>query len=159
MTKRTVEEIRKEIKETHKEALYCYRISRGVFYAIKDREAAREGGRLFRRVRNLKLELNRAKIRDWGLRAKRTEEGGRIMVKIGFQWYVRCSYEDDVLQEYTFDSLEEVPEAIAKYFEGRTIPWSACGIDKVENDEGYIRILEQIVVPTATYWGEYEENE
>lgn len=45
MTKRTVEEIQKEIKETHKEAL-------------------------FRRVRNLKLELNRAKIRDWGLRAK-----------------------------------------------------------------------------------------
>ena len=70
MTKRTVEEIRKEIKETHKEALYYYRTSRGVFYAIKDREAAREGDRLFRRVRSLKLELNRAKIRDWGLRVK-----------------------------------------------------------------------------------------
>lgn len=81
------------------------------------------------------------------------------MTKIGFQWYVRCSYEDDVLQEHVFGSLEEVPEAIAKYFEGRTIPWSACGIDKVENDEGYIRILEQIVVPTTTYCGEYEEDE
>lgn len=81
------------------------------------------------------------------------------MAKIGFRWYARCSYEDDALQEYTFDSLEEVLEAIAKYLEGCTIPWSACGIDKVEDDEGYIRILEQIVVPTTTYWGEYEEGE
>ena len=81
------------------------------------------------------------------------------MAKIGFQWYARCSYEDDVLQERTFDSLEEVLEAIARYLENSPIPWSACGIDKVKNDEGYIRILEQIVVPTTTYWGEYEEGE
>ena len=79
------------------------------------------------------------------------------MTKIGFQWYVRCSYEDDVLQEYIFDSLEEVLEAITKYLEGCTIPWSACGIDKVEDDEGFISILEQIVVPTTTYWGEEDE--
>lgn len=81
------------------------------------------------------------------------------MAKIGFQWYARCSYEDDVLQERTFDSLEEVLEAIARYLENSPIPWSACGIDKVEDDEGYIRILEEIVVPTTIYWGEYEEGE
>ena len=70
MTKRAVEEIRKEIKETHEKALYYYRISRGVAYAIRDWVAAKEASRLFRRVKNLKLELNRAKIRDWGLRVK-----------------------------------------------------------------------------------------
>lgn len=70
MTKRTVEEIQKDIKETHKEAFYYYKISRGVAYAVKDWEAAKQASCLFRRVRNLKLELNRAKIRDWGIRAK-----------------------------------------------------------------------------------------
>lgn len=70
MTKRTVEEIRKEIKETYEEAFYYYKISRGVAYAIRDWEAAKEASRLFRRITNLKRELNRAKIRDWGLRAK-----------------------------------------------------------------------------------------
>lgn len=70
MTKRTVEEIQKEIKETYKEAFYYSRIARGCYYAVKDWEAAREASRLFRRVTNLKRELNRAKIRDWGIRAK-----------------------------------------------------------------------------------------
>lgn len=70
MTKRTVKEIQKEIKETHEEAFYYYRISRGCAYAVKDWEAAKEADRLFRRLTNLKRELNRAKIRDWGLRAK-----------------------------------------------------------------------------------------
>jgi ribosomal protein L5 len=70
MTKRTVEEIRKEIKETYEEAFYYYKISRGVAYAIRDWEAAKEASRLFRRITNLKRELDRAKIRDWGLRAK-----------------------------------------------------------------------------------------
>lgn len=70
MTKRTVEEIQKEIRETYEKALYYSKISRGVFYAIKDWEAAKQASRLFRRVTNLKRELNRAKIRDWGLRAK-----------------------------------------------------------------------------------------
>lgn len=70
MTKRTVEEIQKEIKETYKEALYYFKISRGVAYAIRDWAAAEEASRLFRRVTNLNRELNRAKIRDWGLRAK-----------------------------------------------------------------------------------------
>lgn len=70
MTKRTVEEIQKEIRETYEEALCYSKISRGVFYAIKDWEAAKRASRLFRRVTNLKQELNRAKIRDWGLRAK-----------------------------------------------------------------------------------------
>lgn len=70
MTKRTVAEIQKEIKKTHEEAFYYYRISRGCAYPIKDWEAAKEASRLFRRVTNLKRELNRAKIRDWGLRAK-----------------------------------------------------------------------------------------
>lgn len=79
------------------------------------------------------------------------------MAKIGFRWYARCSYENDVLQEYTFDSLEEVLEAIARYLENRPIPRSACGIDKVEDDEGYIRVLEEIVVPTATYWEEDDD--
>ena len=70
MTKRAVEEIRKEIKETYEEAFYYYRIARGVAYPIKDWEAMKEASRLFRRITNLKRELNRAKIRDWGLRAK-----------------------------------------------------------------------------------------
>ena len=70
MTKRTVEGIRKEIKETYEEAFYYYRIARGVAYAVKDWEAMKEASRLFRRITNLKRELNRAKIRDWGLRAK-----------------------------------------------------------------------------------------
>ena len=70
MTKRTVEEIRKEIKETHEKALYYYRISRGAAYPVKDWAAAKEASRLFRRLTNLKRELNRAKIRDWGFRAK-----------------------------------------------------------------------------------------
>lgn len=70
MTKRTVEEIQEEIKEANEKALYYYRISRGCNYAIKDRVAAKESSRLSRRVKNLKRELNRAKIRDWGLRAK-----------------------------------------------------------------------------------------
>lgn len=74
MTKRTVEEIQKEIKETHEKALYYYRISHGVAYPVKDWVAAKEASRLFRRVKNLKLELNRAKIRDWGLRAKEPRE-------------------------------------------------------------------------------------
>lgn len=79
------------------------------------------------------------------------------MAKIGFQWYLRYCYMDEVLQEYTFDSLEGAQNAIVRYFEGRPIPWSACGIDKVEDDEGYIRVLENIVVPTTTYWGEEDE--
>lgn len=70
MTKRTVEEIQKEIKKTYEEAFYYSKISRGVAYAIRDWEAAKEASRLFRKVTNLKRELNRAKIRDWGLRAK-----------------------------------------------------------------------------------------
>lgn len=53
-----------------KKALYYYRISRGVAYPVKDWVAAKEARRLFRRATNLKRELNRAKIRDWGLRAK-----------------------------------------------------------------------------------------
>lgn len=70
MTKRTVEEIQKEIKETYEEAFYYYKISRGVAYAIRDWKAAKEASRLFRKITNLKRELNRAKIRDWGIRAK-----------------------------------------------------------------------------------------
>lgn len=70
MTKRTVEEIQKEIKKTQEETFYYYKISRGIAYAIKDWAAAEEASRLFRRVKNLKLELNRAKIRDWGFRVK-----------------------------------------------------------------------------------------
>lgn len=70
MTKRTVEEIRKEIKETYEDAFYYSRIAYGRYYAIRDWEAVKEADRLFRRATNLKRELNRAKIRDWGLRAK-----------------------------------------------------------------------------------------
>lgn len=80
------------------------------------------------------------------------------MAKIGFQWYVKYCYQDEILQEYTFDSLEAVQEAVTRYLENSHAPRSACGIMKVEDDEGYIRILEHIVVPTTTYWGEWEDE-
>ena len=47
MTKRTVEEIQKEIRETYEEALYYSKISRGVFYAIKDWEPQSEPADFF----------------------------------------------------------------------------------------------------------------
>ena len=70
MTKRTAEEIRKDIIATYQEARYWYNISHGCFYQIRDFEAAEKASQLFRRVESLKMELNRAKIRDWGERAK-----------------------------------------------------------------------------------------
>jgi hypothetical protein len=31
---------------------------------------------------------------------------------------------------------------------------SACGIDKVKDDNGYISVIEKIVVPTSKHWEE-----
>lgn len=70
MTKRTIKEIREDIVATYKEARYWYEISHGCFYQIRDFEAAKKASQLFYRVKTLKMELNRAKIRDWGKRAK-----------------------------------------------------------------------------------------
>lgn len=121
MTKRTVEEIQKEIKKTQEEAFYYYRISRGVAYAIKDWAAAEEASRLFRRLTNLKRELNRAKIRDWGLRAKEPRKGGGIMAQLTLQEEVQRLYKrvceelppnglfDDGF-EHAFQALSEIIE-------------------------------------------------
>lgn len=81
------------------------------------------------------------------------------MTKIGFQWYIRYCYEDTIVQERTFDSLEETQDAIASFLKNSEAPLSCCGIDKVEDDDGYIRVLEHIVVPTTRYWGAWEEDE
>jgi hypothetical protein len=76
------------------------------------------------------------------------------MAKIGYQWYVDCGCEVYVPEEYTYPTLDEIKTAIEEYLKDSPFSMSACGIDKVEDDNGYISVIEKIVVPTSKHWEE-----
>lgn len=71
---------------------------------------------------------------------------------IGYQWYINCGGEEYMPTETTFSTLNDVYASIKDY----NLPETACGIMKVENEEGCITILETIKTPTTTY---YEDSE
>jgi hypothetical protein len=73
---------------------------------------------------------------------------------IGYQWYINFGCHQYVPQEHTYATIEETENAIAEYLDGSPIPLSACGIDKVENDDGFIEVLEQVIIPTTCFWRE-----
>lgn len=75
---------------------------------------------------------------------------------IGYQWYINYGCDQYVPQERTYATVEETQSAIIEYLNGSPIPLSACGIDKVENDDGCIEVLEQVIVPTTRYWEDDE---
>lgn len=78
---------------------------------------------------------------------------------IGYQWYINYGCDQYVPQEHTYATVEETQAAIAEYLDGSPIPLSACGIDKVEDDDGCIEVLEQVIVPTTRYWEDEEDED
>ena len=76
------------------------------------------------------------------------------MLKIGYQWYVKCGYGVYVPEEYTYSTLDEIKTAIEEYLKDAPFSMSVCGIDKVEDDDGYISVIEKIVIPTSEHWEE-----
>lgn len=70
--------------------------------------------------------------------------------KIGYRWYInfrRGKYEP---QENTYSTLEKAKEAMEEYL-SPNFPRTACGIDKVEDDDGFIDVLEQVIIPMIVY--------
>lgn len=78
---------------------------------------------------------------------------------IGYQWYIKYACGAYVPEECIYPSVEGAEQAIATYIKDTAIPKSAIGIDKVENDDGFIEDIEQIVVPTGVYYEDAEWEE
>ena len=72
-------------------------------------------------------------------------------MKTGYRWYVQCVCYQYEPVEHTFSTIEEVTSDINDYLADAPFPLSACGIDKVEDDDGEIEIIEHIKVPTTVY--------
>ena len=74
------------------------------------------------------------------------------MSKEGFRWFVKSPCGDYELEEYTYPTFDEVKKGMREYLADSVIPFSACGIDLVEDDDGCITIIERLVEPTETYY-------
>ena len=82
-------------------------------------------------------------------------------MEIGYQWYIKYARGSYTPQDYIYSSVEKTKQAINTFIKGTNIPLLACGIDKVENDDGAIETIEEIIVPSKIYYedDEYEEEE
>ena len=74
------------------------------------------------------------------------------MIKEGFRWFVKTPCGEYEFEEYTYPTLDEVKEGIKNCLADSVIPFSACGIDLVEDDDGCITVIERLVEPTETYY-------
>jgi hypothetical protein len=74
------------------------------------------------------------------------------MIKKGFRWYVKTACGNYELEEYTYPTFDEVKRGMKDCLTDTTIPFSACGIDLVEDNDGSIKVLEYLVEPTETYY-------
>ena len=82
------------------------------------------------------------------------------MRQIGYSWYYKWHYDDFDADSTIYATLEEAQMAMKKYQKNhKSIPLSAYGIDKLDNDEGYVQILERVIIPTTAYWGWGDEED
>lgn len=65
----------------------------------------------------------------------------------GYRWYINFASGQYEPQEETFPTLEQAQNAMEEYL-SPAFPRAACGIDKVEDDDGCIEVLEHIIMPT-----------
>lgn len=75
-----------------------------------------------------------------------------IMIKEGFRWYVKTACGNYELEEYTYPTFDEVKRGMKEYLADSVVPFPACGIDLVEDNNGSIKVLEPLVEPTETYY-------
>lgn len=64
----------------------------------------------------------------------------------GYRWYINFTSGQEEPQEKTYSTLNEVQNAIEEYL-SPNFPRTVCGIDMVEDDDGSIELLENIILP------------
>lgn len=83
---RTIEEIQKEIDENYSEYKELKRYAGGHYrdgcYVWRNPEYLHKMNEVIRHIKNLKLELNRAKMKEWENRVKKTKNKEEMNMKI-----------------------------------------------------------------------------
>ena len=68
----------------------------------------------------------------------------------GYRWYINFASGQYEPEEKTFPTLEQAQNAMEEYL-SLAFPRVACGIDKVEDDDGCIEVLEHIITPAEEF--------
>ncbi len=69
---------------------------------------------------------------------------------IGYRWYINFASGQYEPEETTYPTVDKARSAMEDYLSSN-FPRSACGIDKVEDDDGFIEVLEHIILPKEKF--------
>lgn len=70
----------------------------------------------------------------------------------GYSWYIRCADGPYQPTEEIFPTLEGLLYSMQDY----NYPLDVCGVDLVEEDEGCVEVMEEILTPLKTYFEDEE---
>ncbi len=68
----------------------------------------------------------------------------------GYRWYINFETGQYEPEEKTYPTLSDAQNAMEDYL-SPNFPRSACGIDKVEDDDGFIEVLEHTILPKEKF--------